>query len=60
MVFYNDDDVIPLLKKRVLTSNVKHFDNYVSLHSQLPALLYYVQIVNVSAFTQANNVNDNL
>ena len=60
MVFYNDDDVMPLLKKRVLTSNVKHFDNYVPLHSQLPALLYYVQIVNVSAFTQANNVNDNL
>lgn len=60
MVFYNDDDVIPLLKKRVLTSNVKHFDNYVPLRSQLPALLYYVQIVTVSAFTQANNVNDNL
>lgn len=60
MVFYNDDDFIPLLKKRVLTSNAKHVDNYVPLDSQLPTLLYYVQIVNVSAFTQANKVNDNI
>ena len=59
MVIYNDDDVILLLNKRVLTSNAKHFDNYVPLHMQLPALLYYVQIVTVSAFKQANNVNDN-
>ena len=59
MVIYDDDDVILLLNKRVLTSNTKHFDNYVPLHSQLPALLYYVQIVTVSAFKQANNVSNN-
>ena len=28
MVIYNDDDVILLLNKHVLTSNAKHFDNY--------------------------------
>ena len=40
MVIYNDDDVILLLKKRVFTVIAKHFDSYVPLHSQLPALLY--------------------
>ena len=59
MVIYNDDDVILLLKKRVFTINAKHFDNYVPLHSQLPALLYYVHLVTVSAFRQTNKVNGN-